>query len=152
MSCFDSIHLIGRNMLENIEEVFFEDKGNLTWYSFKRFIFAKKENSLYIIAVHPITSIWYWKMEKDNSYLKKHWFQCIFNSNKQSSLNNEIHIKKEVHFFSFPPFIYISTIRQAITLSKQLYVLTNKHRSIAIIWHTCTVLYENINSLKAEWA
>lgn len=132
-------------------KVIFKDKRNLTQYSLKRFIFVEKWNSLSIIALHPITSIWYWKMEKDNSYLKKHWFQCIFHLNKQSSLNNEIHIKKCV-FFSFPPFIYISTIGQAITPSKQLYALTNKHRSIAIIWHTCTVLYKNINSLKAEWA
>lgn len=40
-SCFDSIHLIGRNMLESIEKTFFKDKGNLTPYSLKRFILLK---------------------------------------------------------------------------------------------------------------
>lgn len=29
-------------MLENIEKTFFKDKGNLTLYSLKRFIFVKK--------------------------------------------------------------------------------------------------------------
>lgn len=41
-SCFDSIHLMGRNMLEYIEKLFFKDKGNLTQYSLKRFIFFEK--------------------------------------------------------------------------------------------------------------
>jgi len=33
----------------------------------------------------------------------------------------------------FPSFIYITAIRQTIMLSKQLYTLRNKHRSIAVI-------------------
>lgn len=134
-------------MLEYTENLFLRQFDTI-WL--KKIYFVEKYKSLSIIALHPITPIWYWKMEKDNSYLKKHWFQCIFDSNKQSTQQWNLY-KKEV-FFLFPPFIYTSSIRQAITLSKHLYALTNKHRSIAIIWHTCTVLYENINSLKAEWA